>query len=123
MKLIEAINRVDSLIPNTYSKMEKVAWLSNLDTDIKTQIIDNYEGADQVTFAGYNENTPGDTVLLAAAPHDIMYLLWLEAMIHYHNEEFKKYNNALNMYNTAYSDFSKYYLRTHKPVGKAQFKL
>ena len=123
MKLIEAINRVDSLIPNTYSKNEKVSWLSNLDADIKTQIIDNFEGTDTVTFSGYNEDTPGDTELLAKAPHDIMYLRWLEAMIHYHNGEFDKYNNALSVYNTAFSDFSKYYIRTHRPVGPSQFKL
>ena len=123
MKLIEAINRVDSLIPNIYSVGEKAAWLSNLDSDIKTQIIDNYEGAEQVAFDGYNEDTPGDTVLLVGSPHDIMYLRWLEAMIHYHNEEYDKYNNAMSVYNTAFSDYSRYYIRTHKPLGPSGFKL
>ena len=46
MRIIEAINRIDSLIHNTYDQADKVEWLSNLDYDIK-QHIDKHEGADK----------------------------------------------------------------------------
>ena len=34
MKIIEAINRVDSLKHNTYTQSDKVAWLSQLSTPV-----------------------------------------------------------------------------------------
>ena len=35
MKIIEAIQAVDTLKPNTYSELEKIQWLSKLDSTIK----------------------------------------------------------------------------------------
>ena len=45
MTLIEAINRIDNLKQNGYSREEKIGWLSTLDGIIKEQIIDTHEGA------------------------------------------------------------------------------
>ena len=118
MKIIEAINRVDALMHNTYSQNEKVQWLSELDYDIKQQIIDNHEGGQSVSFTGYNADTPVETVLLVPAPHDIMYLRWLEAQIHYHNGEYDHYNNAIVLFNNAFNDYQKHYTRTHKPLSR-----
>ena len=47
MKIIEAINRIDSLKHNTYTQGDKVAWLSELEWDVKKNIIDTHEGADK----------------------------------------------------------------------------
>ena len=47
MKIIEAINRIDSLKHNAYSQDDKVKWLSELDRDVKKNIIDTHEGADK----------------------------------------------------------------------------
>ena len=55
MTIIEAINRVDSVKPNTYSQQDKVHWLSNLDGVVKREIIDTHEGGEDVKFEGYNE--------------------------------------------------------------------
>lgn len=118
MTIIEAINRIDAVNPNNYSQPEKVAWLSTLDGVIKKEIIDTHEGAEAVTFTGYNEQTPLDTVLLAPAPYDELYLFWLQSKIDYWNAEMGKYNNSIAMYNTAYSTFEKAYNREHKPISK-----
>ena len=56
MTLIEAINRIDSLKPNGFLQEDKVRWLSNLEGSIKAEIIDKHEGAENVTFNGYNES-------------------------------------------------------------------
>lgn len=116
MKIIEAISRVNDLMHNTYSQGNKVQWLSDLDNDIKQQIIDNHEGGQSVSFHGYDANTSLDTVLLVPAPHDIMYVRWLEAQIHYHNGEYDSYNNAILLFNTALDAFKKHYTSTHKPL-------
>ena len=121
MKIIEAINRIDALNHNTYSETEKVNWLSRVDWMVKKHVIDTHEGAEEVTFTGYDDMTDLKTELLVPAPHDELYLRWMEAQIHYHNGEYGKYNNAIEMFNTAYEDYQKYYNRTHMPKGK-QFK-
>jgi hypothetical protein len=120
MTIIEAITSIDSLIFNTYTQNDKVAWLSRLDANVMRHIIDNHEGAEDVSFSGYTAQTPLDTVLLVPAPYDEMYLKWLEAQIHYHNGEYEKYNNAIIMYNTVFESYAAYYNRTHKPVSQGR---
>jgi hypothetical protein len=116
MKIIEAINRIDSLKRNTYTNDDKVAWLSELDSTVKKEIIDTHEG--EVTFTGYDSCTDLQTDLLIPAPYDKVYLLWMEAQIDYYNGEYDKYNNALEMFNTAYEGYKNYYNRTNMPKGK-----
>lgn len=120
MKIIEAINQLDALKPNTYSGSEKIVWLSRLDTMIKKHIIDTHEGGD-VTFTGYDEVTDQKTELIVAEPYDEMYIRWLEAQIDYANGEYERYNNSVDLFNTAYEEYKKYYNRTHMPKSK-EFK-
>lgn len=119
MKIIDAIDQLDSLKHNTYSQLDKVGWLSRLDSMVKKHIIDTHEGAGEVTFTGYDGSTDLDTELLVPAPYDEVYLRWMEAQIDYHNGEYDKYNNAIDMFNTAYNGYRNYYNRTHMPLGKS----
>ena len=118
MTINEAIYRIDSLKPNGYSMPEKVKWLSTLDGIIKEAIIDTHEDYEAVTFNGYDENTSMTTMLLVPAPYDDIYLRWLEAQIDYANNEYDKYNNSITVYNAVFSNFERYYNRTHMPLGK-----
>lgn len=118
MTLIEAIDQVNALKPNTYNHTEKVKWLSTLDGIIKREIIDTHEGAEEVTFTGYDEDTDLATELLVPAPYDSIYLRWLETQIDYANGELSRYNNSAQAYNDAYNAFARYYNRTHMPKGK-----
>ena len=122
MKLIEAINKIDDLKHNTYSQMDKVGWLSRVDSMVKRLLIDTHEGGEGVTFSGYDDSTDLDTELLIPEPFDEAYLRWMEAQIDYHNGEYSKYNNSIEMFNTAWTAYSNYYNRTHMPKGqKMQF--
>lgn len=116
MKIIDAINRLDSLIFNTYTQSDKVEWLSRMDSMVKKHIIDTHEGGESVTFTGYDDTTDINTELLIPEPYDEAYLRWLEAQIHYHNSEYDKYNNAIIMFNTDFEAYQKYYTRNHMPV-------
>lgn len=118
MTLLEAINRIDVLKPNGYTQAEKIQWLSNLEGIIKREIIDTHEGGEGIAFNGYTEETSLTTELLAPAPYDDVYLRYLETQIDYANGEYGKYNNSMEAYNTAYSNFQRYYNRTHMPIGK-----
>lgn len=117
MKIIEAINRIDSLKRNTYSQPDKVAWLSEVEFDVVNNVINTHEG-DEITFSGYDGSTDLQTELLIPAPYDKVYLLWMEAQIDYYNGEYDKYNNAADLFTENYEEFKNYYNRTHKPKGK-----
>ena len=117
MKIIDAINRIDSLKHNTYSQSDKVAWLSEVDCDVAKNVIATHNGED-IDFTGYDDSTDTQTELLIPAPYDKVYLLWMEAWIDYYNGEYEKYNNAMAMFNTAYDGFKNYYNRTNMPKGK-----
>ena len=118
MTISEALARAKAVKPNTYSDTDMIRWLSTLDGFIKEHIIDTHEGGEAVVFNGYDENTSLATELIVPAPHDHIYVHWLEAQIDYANDEYDRYENTMGMYNTAYDNFKNYYNRTHMPKGK-----
>ena len=118
MTIIEAINKVDELKPNSYTKLDKIRWLSNLDGTIKTEIIDTHEDGEMVIFDGYNSDTSEDTELLVKAPYDDLYLYWLESRMDYYNAEYGRYNNTLAMFNADYSAYESFYNRAHMHKGQ-----
>lgn len=115
MKIIDAINEIDALKPNTISQSDKIRWLSQLDGRIKNEIIDTHVGGERIEFNGYGDSTPTDKELLVSAPYDVVYVRFLDAQIDYANGETRRYNNSSALYNVAYRDYEKYYNRTHLP--------
>jgi hypothetical protein len=118
MTIAEAISRVDSLKPNTYTYDDKVSWLSTLDTKVKTQVIDAHESDQSFSFNGYNEMTDSNQELLVPAPYDEMYVYWLTAMIDYYNNEDARYNNAVILFDNSYERYKSYYTRNNMPKSK-----
>ena len=116
MTIIEAINKIDSLKPNAYTQTDKIRWLSLLDGRVKEEVIDTHEGAENITFNGYNDEEL-ETELLIPYPYDEVYTLWLEAHIDYANNEYGRYNNSIAMFNATYSEFERWYNRNHMPIG------
>ena len=118
MTIIEAINKIDTLKPNSYSQLDKIKWLSELDGNIKIEIIDTHEGGSEIAFNGYDDNTDINTQLLVSAPHEDLYIKWLESKIDYNNAEYGKYNNSSIAFNNAYSAFERYYNRHNMPLQR-----
>ena len=116
MTIREALEKVDKLKPNQFEDAEKVRWLNDLDAMIKADIIDTHEGAELVTFDGYDEDTDADTELLVPSPYSDIYLHYLFAQIDFNNAEYTRYNNAISMFNSKYIDFAAHYNRTHLPL-------
>lgn len=122
MKIIEAISQIDSLKPNTYSVKQKIYWLSQVESMVKRLVIDAHEGGDQIPFHGFDENTDTGSVLLMPAPFDMAYVYWLEAQIHYANEDIDMYNSAIMMFNTAFGEYKADYKRNHISKGTGRFR-
>lgn len=117
MKINDVLGTLDSLKQNTYSQTEKIGWLNRVDHDVKIQIIDTHEGAENSTFQGYDEDTPLSTELLVPEPFAGLYLHFLAAQIDLNNGETALYNESISLYNTAWSAFERWYNRSHMPKG------
>ena len=115
MTILEAVHKVDTVKPNSYTQSEKIKWLSTIDGIIKSEIIDTHEGGEDVVFEAYDDATDLETVLLVPAPYDDIYVRWLEARIDYANGEYAKYNNSSVAYNTVFESYSRYYNRMNMP--------
>ena len=98
MTVIEILNRVDELKPNTFPQKMKENWLMELEAKA-LRLMSQYE-----------EEIPEAELHMDDAE---IYVLWLFAMIDFHNEEYEKYNNSMAMFQTAYSEFERRYNRTH----------
>lgn len=118
MTILEAIAAVDAVKPNINDFATKRKWLSQLDGIIKKEIIDCYEGAEKISFDEYSSDTKDDTMLLVSEPYNEIYIHWLSAQIDYFNGEYDRYANSMQMYNAAYSAYSRHYHRTHKPKSR-----
>lgn len=117
MTIADAISQVDKLVPNRFTDEEKIKWLTNLDMRVKTKIIDAHECVDPISFYGY-DSTDIASDLLIPPPFDEIYPRWLEAMIHYHNSEDDRYNNAMVLVNSTYKQYGDYYARNHMPISR-----
>lgn len=116
MKISQVIATVNELKPNDYEK-EKINWLSTLDMQIKTEVLDGYEENENLEFNGYDQDVSTETELLVPAPFDEMYIYYLLAKIDYHNNEFDKYNINITTFDTLFDNYRRNYIRTHKPNG------
>lgn len=123
MTIKEAIGLVDKLKPNQYQFTLKAKWLSKLDGQIFKEVFATHECCPIEVFAGYDDASP-DQELLVPYPYDEdIYNYFLQAQIDKENGETAKYNQSVTLYNTAYFNFQSWYNRTHKPLsGGTRFR-
>ena len=109
MTVNEAIDLLDSRQHNTFSRQEKIVWLSQLDALISKEVIGNQQ------FSGYTTETDPQTRLLVPAPWEDIYLHYMQAQMDYINGEMTRYANAAAMYNTLYAAYKNHYNRANTP--------
>lgn len=122
MTIREAMERTDALLFNTYSDEDKILWLSQLEWDIVRNVMDRHVGHEGAGFFGYDRDTDPETVLLAQAPYEEMYLVYLESKIHYHNGETDRYNLSATLFNRLFDSFARDYRRSHLPLSAGSFR-
>ena len=117
MTINELINLVDDMKPNDYTKDDKVKWLNRLDTQIYMDIMQTHADNPVEDFEGYTTFIESkDEELLISAPFDDIYRWYVESQIDYSNGELAKYNNSVAMFNERYSEYERWYNRTHQPL-------
>lgn len=113
MRIKEAISELRSLKPNQYSDDTLLRWLSDLDGQIYEDVLKNTEDAPSHPFLPYKVERDMERELLAAFPHDGLYVHYLAAHIDYHNGEYDRYNNGMVMFNVAYQAYADAWTRNH----------
>lgn len=102
----EAIRWVDDKKHNVYSVEDKLIWLSQVEAMAG-------ELAQRFGEAGQTGTVEPETVLSVQAPYDQLYLRWLEAQMDYTSQEYLKYNNAMAVFNTLWTEYANHYCRKH----------
>ena len=108
MTIEQAINTLDVRQSNTFSRQEKISWLSQLDALICKEVT----GGD---FPGYTADTDPQTRLLVPEPWAEIYLHYMQAQMDYTGGEMTRYANAAAMYNAHFTAYKNYYNRTNLP--------
>ena len=117
MTINEAINKFLKARPTAQLSQDMmIEALSRLDRLVKLNIIDTHEGGELVFYEDYNQNTDVDTVLLIPAPYDDIYIDWLDIKNELLVKDYKRYNNACEVYDRKFTEFSAFYNRTHMPL-------
>jgi hypothetical protein len=121
MTIQEVISIVDDLMPNQYSKEQKIRWLSTLDGKIFTEVILTHAGAEYFPYDGYDSD---DAELLVKPPYaSDIYTAYLQSRIAAENNEMAKYDQYSTLFNAAYQDFTAFFNRTHMPIQRGRWRL
>ena len=116
MTIQDAIDEVTRLWPSDYDGGDMVRWLNRVENQIYNEIILTHEGGGGIERPAFDEDTDWEaTVLLAPAPHDELYIYYLEYQIDYNNIETEKASNSMAMFAAAYQAYADWYNRTHRP--------
>ena len=102
----QLLGRVDALLPNQYSRAEKMQWLAQAEGFVLREVR-QAEGALPEVTEGY--------VLTAESPYDELYRHYVEAQIHYCNGEMARYNSAAANWNNGLLTYRDYVCRTTAP--------
>ena len=122
MRIREAIEMIDRLMPNQYGEEDKVHWLSELDGIADREVFRAHEREEDMgEFTGYPPGVDLDTSLMIPLPDEDIYRWYLEMKICDANGELTKYNNAAAKYNSYWQGFWNAYNQDHMPRQAATY--
>ena len=114
MKVMDIIDRVDTMEPNDYAPEQKIHWLSTLDGKIYREVLRTHEGCS--AWGGPYQT--GQEQLLIGEPYgEDIYYFYLQAMIASETRETQLYNKRMTQFNSAYQGWTNMYNRTHAPTS------
>lgn len=106
------ISVVDDIKPNAFNNEVKTAWINEVEGLVQTEVF--LLSISSVTTYDYAEDE--DTVLLVQSPHDKIYWTYLCAMIDFANGEYNKYTNTMQLFNTYFSEYMRWYALHYRPA-------
>lgn len=111
MTVTQAIAMADELKPNAFSQSVKLGWLNDCEGLVQTEVL-LMEPELCVRYGAQD----GDTALIAPPPHDKLYRAYLCAMTDFANGEYSKYQNTMQLFNTWFGEYQRWYARRFRPA-------
>lgn len=112
MRVKEVIEYIGEIKPHPYSEKILTQWLSDCEGMVQNQV---FLLAPVEQFR-YEWPADEDTVLLVDSPYDKLYPSYLSAMIDYANGEYNKYQNTMQMFNSNFSEFMRWFATMYRPA-------
>ena len=109
LKIRDVLTQVDDLLPNQYTAQQKQHWVQQAEGLVITEILGEEMPEDMTE----------ETVLRADPPYDEMYRHYVEAQIHYANDEIERYNNAAAAWSSLFTALHDHCIRVQQHDGGA----
>lgn len=116
MTLSDVISSVDEIKPNAFSNETKTKWINEVEGMVQTQVFLMVP----MGLVQYTYDQDKNAILLVDPPHDKLYPAYLEAKIDYANGEYKKYQNTMQMFNSFFSEFMRWYADNWRPADACE---
>ena len=113
MTVNNIIAAVDLKEPNSYTREEKLRWLSALDGRVVEEVIKTHEGGEIDTPPSYE--TGAEELVIGEPYGGDIYYHYLQAMIAAENSEIQRYNRRMTLFNSAYAAWCSRYAAAHAP--------
>ena len=110
--LKSVIDYVDEIKPNAFSNEAKTKWLNECEGLVQTEVL-LWASEEIIT---YQYDADKDKELLAQPPHDKIYWAYLTAMIDFANGEYNKYQNTMQMFNSFFGEFMRWFALNYRPA-------
>ena len=114
MKIQEAIRRTDLAKPNAFEEELKFLWLTALEGQIAADVFLMAPAETEQFDYSYPDGL--DMELLVKPPYDELYVLYLEAKIDAENGEYNKYQNTMQVFNSFFSEFMRWFALNYHPA-------
>lgn len=116
MTVSECIQFVDAVKPNAFPAEAKIAWLSQIDGKIASEIF-LMAPAELAKFHYQTIMDDGDKQLLVDPPYDDIYSAYLTAKVDSKNGEFNRLSTAAQAFNRLWDEFSAYIANLYDPAA------
>lgn len=115
MKLQEVLEKAEVLYPSSVVSSEmKTAWVSRVDGRVSAEILK------ETDFTAYDYPQDAESALLIPFPYDDVYDHYVCAMSAYMGKDYATYQNAMQMFNTAWRDYVKNYIQNRTESDDTQ---
>jgi len=116
MTVSECIQFVDSVKPNAFPAEAKIAWVSQIEGKIASEIF-LMAPAELRQFRYQTALEDGDKELLVDPPYDDIYIAYLTAKVDSKNGEFNRLSTAAQAFNRLWDEFSAYIGNLYDPAS------
>ena len=116
MTVEECIRFVDAVKPNAFPTEAKIAWLSQIDGKIASEIF-LMAPAELKQFHYETIMDDGDKELLVDPPYDDIYSAYLTAKVDSKNGEFNRLSTAAQAFNRLWDELSAYIGNLYNPAA------